>query len=1081
MERTKRMKVDGSWAIVKPNHSLGLWLCIRNLARSSAMALSMILSANAVADDVEWLYNTDILGGTEFAWISVKKVGKPDSYGDIRSSVPNGTVTIPSSIDGLPVRGIDRSAFSYCTNLTAVVMPDSIMYMRLCAFQHCHKLESVVFSANLTSISDGAFEQCNLKSINIPSRVSSIGRDAFYGCTSLTNVTIPASVKTINLNAFVNCTNLVAVNINSLSAWCTMKLAPTFESDYVHANPLAYAKELYLNGELVEDVNIPTGIGNIGRGVFYNYAGLKSVTIPSDVTKIGSGAFEGCSGLTNVTIAASGGYNLNIDDYAFQNCIGLKCITIPERATNVGRSAFYQCAGLEDITLSGSITNIGVYAFMYCTSLKSVTIPDGVVSIGEQAFYGCSEMTNAIVSGTVKSIGRYAFRFSPKLEKLFLPTTYTNSTYKIANDTCQIVRYEPDQTITFDLVGGEMVQQTCTVRYGAQYGELPTPTRAGYTFDGWWLDGAEISASSIVSALDDHVLVAHWRPNRCMVAFDANGGTGEMGSIEVEYDSVTNLPYNVFRYPKMVFDGWATNATGEVIYADGASISNVCTEAGAVQTLFAVWSPLVVAAPVMTPGDGFVFRTDSCDVTLSCATEGATIYYSTNGTTPRTSAANAYNGPFAVSGAVTVIAVAVCDGVKSGYMTASLVKGAPLVPVITPYDGHLFVGDSCEVTITCPTATATIYYTVDGSAPQRSETCRYTGPFSINKTTTVKAFAANDTLDSESVTATITKWTLTLAEAVGAPALVFSTGGDAEWTPIADATATSGYSAKSGAIGDAESGAESVTWLETSVSGSGSFSFRWKVSCEHDDFGDCTWDRLTAFTNGVEVARIDGESGWRSVNLRFDDVGAHTIRWAFIKDDFNEEQFPDIAWVSGVVWSPDSGIDVDPIPEISSDSEIASALAGSADEVRLKTIITNKAEYDAYRAWVEAHSLNHQTVKNSSHTWASYVLGTSVLLENEPTVEFSEAYMSNDSGGGSVVVNGRMMVEVVVKDGARAVNVDATKVASMFEATSDLVDWTDAAKVELSVTPVDGTGEGVHFLVAPVDVSAERVFMRIKK
>ena len=127
-----------------------------------------------------------------------------------------------------------------------------------------------------------------------------------------------------------------------------------------------------------------------------------------------------------------------------------------------------------------------------------------------------------------------------------------------------------------------------------------------------------------------------------------------MGGIEVEYDSVTNLPLNVFRCPKMVFTGWATNATSEVVYLDGASISNVCTEAGAVQTLFAVWSPLVVASPVMTPGDGFVFRTDSCDVALSCATEGAKIYYSTNGATPRTSAANAYNGPFAVSGAVTV-------------------------------------------------------------------------------------------------------------------------------------------------------------------------------------------------------------------------------------------------------------------------------------------------------------------------------------------------------------------------------------------------------------------------------------------
>lgn len=927
----------------------------------------------AIGDDVDWRYRADAWGNEMGAWIYVNP--KTDALTDRWCAVPKGDVTIPSSINTLPVYGIDSRAFEGCTNITSVIMPNSIVNMGSGAFERCFKLKSVSFSANLTDISGAAFSHCtNLQYITLPTRVTSIGASAFSycsnlshidmsnvsridewafeGCRSLTSIDFPPTLKYVHNWAFRDATNLTRIAISDLSKFCKI----TSDRDRIPYQGEYSRPSLYINDMQLTDIVIPEGTTSIADWSLFAWcSGLRSVIIPDSVTYVGK--------------------------YAFRST-DLESVVMGNGVDEIGDMAFYGCTKLTNVVMRSGVKRIGNNCFQD-GRFKEFTIGSNVEKIGSNVFNGCSELETIIFPSTVTNIGSHIFSACFKLSAIYLPTNYTGNTSKTIGSTFEskIIRYVPEQRITLNAHGGSVAQASLIVRFNSAYGALPEPVRDGYVFDGWFYNGERITTQSIVRAIDDHELIAAWKPIKYGVAFDANGGTGEMGGIEVEYDSVTNLPLNVFRCPKMVFAGWATNATSEVVYLDGASISNVCTEAGAVQTLFAVWSPLVVASPVMTPGDGYVFRTDSCLVTLSSATDGATIYYSTNGTTPRTSAANAYNGPFAVSGAVTVIAVAVCDGVKSGYMTASLVKGAPLVPVIAPSDGHLFVGDSCEVTITCPTATATIYYTVDGSVPQRSETCRYTGPFSINKTTTVKAFAANDTFDSESVTATITKWTLTLAEAVGAPALVFSTGGDAEWTPIADETATSGYSAKSGAIGDAEPGAESVTWLETSVSGSGSFSFQWKVSCEHDDFGDCTWDRLMVFTNGVEVARIDGESGWRSVNLRFDDVGAHTIRWAFIKDDFNEEQFPDIAWVSGVVWAPDGGGDVDPIPEISSDAEVASALAGSADEVRLRAHLTGKTQYDLFRAWVDANGLEHQAVKNSPRAWFSYAIGANELVE----------------------------------------------------------------------------------------------------
>lgn len=90
------------------------------------------------------------------------------------------------------------------------------------------------------------------------------------------------------------------------------------------------------------------------------------------------------------------------------------------------------------------------------------------------------------------------------------------------------------------------------------------------------------------------------------------------------------------------------------------------------------------------------------------------------------------------------------------------------------------------------------------------------------------------------------------------------------------------------------------------MKGSGTLAFWWKVSCEKDDEGAAEFDRLMFFTNGVEVARIDGETQWARVAVDFGGKGPHTARWEFLKDDTEPQgaTFADCGWVDGVTWAP---------------------------------------------------------------------------------------------------------------------------------------------------------------------------------
>ena len=203
---------------------------------------------------------------------------------------PGGAVAVPGSISGLPVTVIDAAAFSDCTPLTSITIPDSVTSIGDNAFSDCTSLTSINIGSGVTSIGNNAFSDCtSLTSITIPDSVTSIGDNAFYDCYGLTSITIGSGVTSIGIGTFFGCALLTSININPDN------------SNYASIGGVLFNKGVttliaYPMGRAGTSYTMPDSVSHIGEYGFYDCTYLTSLIFNGNAPSVSVHWAEGSDG-----------------------------------------------------------------------------------------------------------------------------------------------------------------------------------------------------------------------------------------------------------------------------------------------------------------------------------------------------------------------------------------------------------------------------------------------------------------------------------------------------------------------------------------------------------------------------------------------------------------------------------------------------------------------------------------------------------------------------------------------------------------------------------------------------------------
>ncbi len=240
------------------------------------------------------------------------------SYYDSKTPVYSGDIVIPEKVvyQGVEytVTEIGSSAFSGCTALTSISLPESI-----------------------ERIEYGAFSGCVLlKEINLPRNIKYVG---LTNCPSLTDVKIPGSVTQCS---FTGCSSLKTITFEDgeedLTLYSAFGDTPQLDSIYIGRNLK----------------------GNDYSYTIHEHPTLRSVYISNSVTRINNSQFWGCRALEHV-------YGMkqveSIGWRAFSYCESLKSFIIEDNVTSLGTEIFYNCNSLDTLVVGNGVTTIGEKTF----------------------------------------------------------------------------------------------------------------------------------------------------------------------------------------------------------------------------------------------------------------------------------------------------------------------------------------------------------------------------------------------------------------------------------------------------------------------------------------------------------------------------------------------------------------------------------------------------------------------------------------------------------------------------------------------------------------------------------------------
>ena len=355
-------------------------------------------------------------------------------------------------------------AFSGCSNLTAVSIPNSVIQINFDSdyyynniiyqgtFENCSKLTSVTVDiAEPREIIEETFTNRTNATLYVPKGCKSKYQAADYWKEFKNIVEISpyiefadAKVKELSVANWDTdhdgeLSKAEAAAVTSLGTVFKKSQITSFDELQYFIGLIGIGKDAF-NASTLTSVTLPENITSLEENAFLDCKSLVSIALPAKVQTIGLNALSGCTAMVNITVDGQNESLCSVDGVLFSKdkktliqypAARSTAYTVPEGTTTIARDAFYM-SNLESIQLPSTLTELAYDAFGYCKKLTELTIPEGVTTIGEYILDHCSALTTLTIPGTVTAIGQRMANYCTAITDVY---TYIQEPFDI-NANC---------------------------------------------------------------------------------------------------------------------------------------------------------------------------------------------------------------------------------------------------------------------------------------------------------------------------------------------------------------------------------------------------------------------------------------------------------------------------------------------------------------------------------------------------------------------------------------------------------------------------------------------------------------------